>query len=266
MADPKLQRHQYKKVSLSDDDQLMTNTGRIETDPKKSEKEINSKCELQLTYANFVKLKNQLQSHLKRAQTQIKESDTLNLEDHQKILSDRIKLICDDKFKKASDSLAQLADLLKNFNAKSEIDNVIKSIDLDTTSKLLDALKPYKTAIESTKKVIDELNGSLITKGVFGDVEKEIDTMKKSKTNTKYAKNNIDLTENIETGKKDVDITGFLYTSGLRLSNKNLKTECKVIGVDAHKKVYTVKYGTKTMQVKQADVCLVSDDKNPKSS
>lgn len=228
----------YKNITITD-------TG-LQTKDKtaKDDNELNKKCEVQLTESMYQKLQKKLEEALKTKKESQTRDDIASLNKQKDTLKDEITK-AKDTLNKTQDNFTSLKESIDKLNV-NDVNNVSR---IDQKS-VTDIITNVKTQLKKTKSIIDELNGGLISGGVFSKVDKTVDEIKKGTVDLSKYITHIDLGE---------DITGKLYTSGFRLQDRNINgEECTLISVNAKDKVYTVRYGTgKTVTVKQKDLCLV---------
>jgi hypothetical protein len=248
--------------TAKDNNQLVIDK-KITTD----EKTINSKCELQITEEKFKILAERLQKQLNLNLGTVEDTNIFNTKNHHESLKKKIAKI-KETLNTNKEALTKLIQQIDNFDKDGSATNSVEKITIDDHTQLLEKINPIKKEIENSKQVLDKLQGSLISKGVFSELNAELETMKKSRTRKGAAIINIDLTKNPADGKDYPEkITGNLYTSSLKLSGRNLKGQkCEVIRVNAKDKIYTVKYVDSNgkpaqLQVKQSELCMVSDKK-----
>lgn len=260
-SNPNLGPTQYQKTDLRKDDPGNDQLTLTQVSTTGSDAVINSKCELQLTYTNFDLLKKKLKDKLTELLGTVSKTDESNIALHRTNLKAKIV----NAKKKLDTEKSKIEGLVKNineFNVSPSLDGLVDKIDFDesTQKDLLTQLQKTKTELSAVKSSISNLQGLIPSKGVFGEIEAELATMKKSRTPKRDLITNIDLSQ----GDK---IVGHLYTSWNRITNKNISgVVCTVIKVNAKDKIYTVSYQdekdkTKYVDVKQSELCLVGDGK-----
>ncbi|VBB17774.1 hypothetical protein YASMINEVIRUS_237 [Yasminevirus sp. GU-2018] len=239
----------YTNVQLNEN-------GDISSTPQKNatEKEINSKCEIQLTYDAYEQLAKVLKETLEARTLSHGKSEVQTLEAQKKTLEESIV----NAKKELTDSIKVLTDLTATYDQlKSGMgQNVTR--DLSTHADIVNAVKVIRTNLKNAKATIDKLNGGLVSSDVLGKIDASLEAIKKG-TVSKDA-----YLKDIPLGNK---VKGKLFTSGLRIKNRNLNgEEGTFVSVNVKNKVFTVEYKvgteTKTIEVSQKDVCLVNDDKN----
>lgn len=150
----------------------------------------------------------------------------------------------------------QIKDEIKK--AKATFDKQIKD-EIKTFQSTVD--KKIKDQIKKTDDIFDKLNGTMVSGSVFAKTDAAIETLKKSSVKTDIFLEDIDL---INTAKP---LRGVLYTSGWRVTNRNIPGLVGTLTkVNAKKKEYTVSYKDtagkdQTIVVNQKDLCQVNDDK-----
>lgn len=228
----------YKNITITDTS--------LETKNKtaKDANELNKKCEVQLSEPMYQKLQKKLEEALKTKKESQTNDDIASLDTQKNTLKDEITK-AKETLKKTQDKFANLMQSIDKLNV-DDVNNVSRIDQKSVTNNITNV----KTKLKITKSFIDELNGGLISGGVFSKVDKTVDEIKKGTVDLSKYITHIDLGEGI---------TGKLYTSGFRLQDRNINgEECTLISVNAKDKVYTVRYGTgKTVTVKQKDLCLV---------
>lgn len=222
-----------------------------------SQTEINKNCELQLDQTNFEALKGLLKLHLTYNLERVKKSEDESLERHKKNIKAQLTDV--EKQLKSSAAITNLNQEINEFNAGNVYAEIEKSTTLDNQKELLAKLKKTKGFIKSAKDAIDKLQGSVLTKGVFGKIEDEIETMRTRRVLTKSFINNIDLTIKPNNEKVKPLIKGMFYQNRW---SKGVK--CTVARVNAVDKVYTIAYYDTdntlvAVKVNQSQVCLVNE-------
>lgn len=255
----------YRKIKLDENvvsDKLTTDTLTASTSKDKN-KGIDGVCEFQMNATNFGTLKTKLQESLTQKLTTYGTHETEGLESGRKVITQELERAK----KELNDSKSVFESLTKSFELVADVAELTSEGSLTRTSqdKLITAEKQIKEQLKKAKEVLDKLNGSLVSGGVFAKTDAAVESLKKNAVKTDSFINDIDLAaDNIE---------GYLYTSGWRVSDRNLAgKKGKILKVNAKKKEYLIDYSEsgskdkKTITVKQKDLCLVSDDKNPPKS
>lgn len=220
----------------------------------KTDSDINSKCEVQLTSSAYGELSQILKEKLAATKETYGKTDAEQLDVQKKRLQKEL-ITAKDELDKSSRVMQELVDSYKTLNPD---DAVLSGITRDDQTIITKNIDDIRKKLKMTKDTIDKLNGSIISNGVFGKVDIAINDIKnKPVAKTMYLKE-ISLGGTIE---------GRLFTSGFRFSNRNMKNvQCWLVSVDVNKKIYKVKYISNGkdvfVYVDQKNMCLVNDDKN----
>jgi len=240
----------YKKFTVSEqgDVDLSAQTR------AKSDSDINSKCEVQLTSSAYEALSQLLKEKLAATKETYGKTDSEQLEVQKKRLQKELNTAKDELDK----SVKVLQELVESYKSLSPDDAIVSGITRDDQTIVTKNVNDIRKKLKMTKDTIDKLNGSIISSGVFTKVDTAISDIKDKPVSKAAYLKEVSLGGTIE---------GKLFTSGFRLSNRNMKNvQCWLVSVDVNKKIYKVKYISNGkdvfVNVDQKNMCLVNDEKN----
>jgi hypothetical protein len=243
-------KNHYKNINVNETGDVNTSVQKISNN-----KEINSKCEVQLTNSAYTSLSAFLKEKLSETTNTYQKTDSEQLNEQKK----QLQTVLVNTKRDLDESAKILQDLIKSYDTLNPDDALDQSITRINQSKVTDNVTNIRNKLKEAKNVIDKLNGGMMASDIFANTDESINKIKnKQVSRSQYLKNII----------FDKIIEGKLYTSGFRLTNRNLNNiPCVLVSVDVNTKVYKVKYVNLDgkdafVDVAQKNMCLVNDGKN----